>query len=540
MVKLFSILNIKYGTGLIISVFLSLMSGIFSILMVYSIVPFLSILTNQRHEINAYYLDVISFVSEFFGIQEMLASGVVCLSLIVVSNALNVSRTIVIANFTIFKIRDLSSALAGAIFSSKLDVVEQFDPVSIKNLVTNETHQFVLHYLWPLAEMVTSLITIMAIVILVGVLYPFEALTLFSLIGISYLAVLWSARGLVTKASVERFKSNESKLQYFQYLQDNYSYLHVSGAAKDAVKIFDGKMQVLAASQRNIQVVTDIPQYFLHAFAFGGMVLFTIFYIVSNDVSIEKVIPMFGLFAFAGQRALPEAQKAYRSFTLLRVGQEILLKMSSFVSKLGQVDEKISIPLGDITSVSISRGETEIEYDGLKIEKGLNFIIGSSGSGKSTLGQFFAGLRPGRIGSAEFVSTSAVYLENANTAYMPQTNWVISGSIADNLRFGNSDELPDESLVGVLKQVELQYDLDYIVQESGLNLSGGQINRLCLARTLLAGSETIILDEPFSAIDQNMEKRILQRLDAMKDKIVIIITHSISFKDRPLICLKSL
>ena len=167
-------------------------------------------------------------------------------------------------------------------------------------------------------------------------------------------------------------------------------------------------------------------------------------------------------------------------------------------------------------------------------------IVGETGAGKTTLLRVIMALtkpaegrvtlytEPSSQGAGEEVMTSP--LTRCNIIYVPQGNTMLSGTIRDNLLFGDSSAT-DEEMYAVLDKVcaefvhDLPQGLDTVVSENGGGLSEGQAQRICIARALLRHCSLLILDEATSALDPQTEQRLLQNILADHAHTVIFITH---------------
>ena len=165
-------------------------------------------------------------------------------------------------------------------------------------------------------------------------------------------------------------------------------------------------------------------------------------------------------------------------------------------------------------------------------------VIGGTGSGKSTLAKLllrFHDVTEGRIllGSQDIRSLSQENLRN-RIAYVPQKAWLFSGTIAENLRYGNA-EASDEDLRHALMvaQSEFVFDLpkglDAPVAQGGTNFSGGQKQRLSIARALAKKADLFVFDDSFSALDFKTDAALRRALAAKtKDAAVLIIAQRVS------------
>ena len=163
-------------------------------------------------------------------------------------------------------------------------------------------------------------------------------------------------------------------------------------------------------------------------------------------------------------------------------------------------------------------------------------LAGPSGAGKTTLADLALGLlRPQRGGLK--IDGTPVSEENLTnwrraTAYLPQDNVLFSDTIRANLLWIAPDA-KDELIWEALEQAsaadfvqQLPDGLDTIVGERGAQISGGERQRIALARALLAKPSLLVLDEPTSALDEENETAIRNALIQLKPRLtILIITH---------------
>ncbi len=191
------------------------------------------------------------------------------------------------------------------------------------------------------------------------------------------------------------------------------------------------------------------------------------------------------------------------------------------------------IEFKDVT-FSYGDGDSELENISFKIKRGSFVgIIGTTGSGKSTLLSL--------IMRYYDTAKGAVFVDGAdvkdypfsqlrgNIGAAPQKAVLFSGTVRDNLLWQNPNA-SDEEIFKALKTAQADFidDLDKHVSQGGLNFSGGQRQRLCIARAIVGFPELVILDDSFSALDFATEKALRSELLKNKDTTYIVVTQRCS------------
>lgn len=188
----------------------------------------------------------------------------------------------------------------------------------------------------------------------------------------------------------------------------------------------------------------------------------------------------------------------------------------------------------DNTSLSINKGDFVA-------------IMGISGIGKSTLLKLLLGVFNVNSGSIYLNTDNSKIFIDKNTrklfSYVPQGNMLISGTIKDNITFINpgatDDEIAKAIEISCAKQFidELPLGIETVIGEKGMGLSEGQVQRLAIARSLLANSPVLLLDEATSALDEQTEKQFLTNLKTLDNITCLIVSHKKAALD---ICNKSI
>ena len=176
----------------------------------------------------------------------------------------------------------------------------------------------------------------------------------------------------------------------------------------------------------------------------------------------------------------------------------------------------------------------------LKIEEGKTIgIVGKVGSGKTSILDLICRIYDPSSGDIFIGDKNLKSLElnelRKNISYVTQNNFLFSESIQKNIEFGNPNATKDEvKQAAILAEIDseiLKFKKGYetILGERGVTLSGGQVQRLSIARSFIKDSEIYLFDDCFSSLDSDTEDRIIRNLNNnFKDKTLLIVSHRVS------------
>lgn len=167
-------------------------------------------------------------------------------------------------------------------------------------------------------------------------------------------------------------------------------------------------------------------------------------------------------------------------------------------------------------------------------------IIGESGSGKSTIAKLIDNFHIDYEGEIMIDNTSIKeipkdILRNL-ISFVTQQNFIFGATIRENLTIGLKKQISDEEILNACRIVcaydfidSLPQKLDTQLHNGGSNLSGGQLQRIALARAIIKDSDILLLDEATSSLDASTEKMILENIETkLSDKTIILITHKLN------------
>ncbi len=298
-----------------------------------------------------------------------------------------------------------------------------------------------------------------------------------------------------------------------------------------------------------------IPRYLIEGIAISlfGLVALSLSFANGFD---EKNILILGTFALGAQRLLPSIHRVYTSwssisaniFAIESVLELLFLKNRNINFKdknkkyKFEFHEKI-----ELKSVYFSYLKNDIyalKNINLLIPKAKRIaILGRNGSGKSTLSDILLGLLKPSKGElkidSKIIDFSKIEINEWRSivAHVPQSIYIADSSFIENIAIGIPSELINKQrVIEAAKKAKLhdfilsrRFGYDEILGEEGVKLSGGQRQKIAIARAFYKNSKVIIFDEATSAIDKNAEDSLMSSLSLIsKDITIIMITHKLN------------
>ncbi len=420
------------------------------------------------------------------------------------------------------------------------------------NLVRNindEVGTFIRRLLVPLALMISEILTIIfitSVLIIVNFYASITALIFGFLFG---LIIIFFTKKKIKIWGIERQLFSGKKYKNLYESFNSIIDIKLKNLEKFFLEIFKKNNSKNIKADRNVDLLNLMPRFLLEFF---GIFIFCVIFLILFELSykVENILPILALYAAAAFRLLPSINRVlvyYNSFlygykAFEKIDEEFNFKYKKFnldihSNKSDKIIETFdSISLQDVTFSYKER--TILKNINLKIVCGEYLgITGSSGSGKSTLILLIAGLlKPssGTIRIDNFNYWEQTISLNKIFGYVPQKTTLIDDTIRKNIAFGQSEEeINDNKIDYVVNFCQLkdfvnnsEQKLNTIIGDDGLKISGGQRQRLALARALYFDPKILILDEATSALDELTENKILDIVYRLKGKITLIfISH---------------
>ena len=275
---------------------------------------------------------------------------------------------------------------------------------------------------------------------------------------------------------------------------------------------------------------------------------------VYRGVDMAYFIPTISVFAMAAFRIMPSASRVVNSLNTLTYYKAAVDAVYHTFKRLKEPDKtEILVETGNVTRIE---GNIELRNVYFKYPEGNKYIlngadllikkntsvafIGPSGEGKTTLIDTILGILP--IESGNILIGQSDLKDNVrgwqkNIGYIPQNIYLTNSTIRENIAFGiNPEDIDEEAVNRAVKNAQLEQlitelpnGLDTEIGERGIRLSGGQRQRIGIARALYTNPDVLVLDEATSALDNETEAAIMDAINALQgNKTILIIAHRLS------------
>lgn len=390
---------------------------------------------------------------------------------------------------------------------------------------------------------VNGYINLLAIVIILLIVCPMAALT--SLVG----AIL-SALALNGISKKSRKNAPAKQISQERITDASLEYIHglpiVKSFGQEGASIEEWKTACEKHKNINLKIMHGfVPNNCLHLLALKIasvlLILISGIFTIQGNLTIS-IFLLIAMFAFMIFGAVENMNDSVHMLGLIDTSMDKLenIENAEFIDESGR-DFSIASYNIDFTDVSFGYGEIEVLYNlSFQIPQNTTTaIVGPSGSGKSTICNLITRFYDVNSGSVkigghdvrEFTCDSL--LKNISMVF--QNVYLFNDTIRNNIKFGKSDATEDEIIEAAKKAcchdfiMALPEGYDTMIGEGGSSLSGGEKQRISIARAILKNAPIILLDEATASIDPENEHLIQQAIsELIQGKTIVTIAHRLA------------
>jgi ATP-binding cassette subfamily C protein len=541
--KIFSILDYSHKKKFLFLFLLILLISIFEVMSIGMVLPLVSFLIDESN--------ILKFKNLFqlynFNNNEIIILTILTISLIFITKFILTIFFQIEQNKIIFQ---LMHNLLKKIYIKYLNQPYSFFlNKNTSHLISNLSTQVpdvIFNFIMPMMLLISEIL-ILALILIFLVVVDYKAILIAFIVGFISFLFLRIVNNQIKSLGQVRVFNEKKKLQNIQQ-----SLL----AIKETI-LFDRQNYFVSKFNKFSSVTTktlskyfsflELPKIFLELIGFIFLIALILFFYYLGYASSE-ILPLIVIFSLGAYKILPAANRIINSIQRMRFTTGAIDSVYYEIrnNKNGIIEiknEKIK-PLQFNNFINIKNiffryhGSTKFIFKNfnLKIKKGeILGVYGKSGSGKTTLVNILLGLLEpsnGKVLIDNIDMKGKAKNWQKNIGYVPQIIHLLDSSIKENITLG----FIDKNNITIKKSIKLSQLETFVknlknkertnIGEDGVKISGGQRQRLGIARAIYRNPEVLVLDEPTSSLDNQTEEEFIKTILSMKrKKTIIIVSH---------------
>jgi len=468
--------------------------------------------------------------------------------ILILSLRLLISKLII--TFNLKKMFSISREISNYLITSALTTRREYLPTAktaYLTLVTHECRILTYHCLIPILMIFAEGLLVCLVILLFLIKYPISFL---SAAGVILAFWLLFGRSLIRKIASNgdlREAAQREKIRFTADVINHKLEINVlNGSSFFIERLSSASLKVDTNEIANLSRI-NVFRVYLEG---GAILLLALVVAFSSAITLEvrdlAIIVGAGLVAL---RLIPSVSR------IISASQEFIFGIASLTALHDQIlshesqrfveryNAKPRVLNGDADPISINVSNVALRYGEVEVFKNVSFslksgdhlgLIGSSGSGKSSLLKIILGALAPSAGEVTFNNSEApTSITNVNFGYVPQEPIILPGSVRENICFGRPISEESPSIISVLRAVGLDELVmsfpekdSTLIGDGNLQLSGGQSQRIAIARAIWGRPEVLMLDEITSALDETNERIVMQGIQSfLSNTIIISISH---------------
>ena len=500
-------------------------------------------------------LEIIPIFSDLtFNLQVILLS-IMALFFLIGRSVLSIVITKKVFIFFSNKSSEITTELLSSIFTKPVNFINRSNTSEYVYLLTRGTESLTMNVLATSTILIADVSILVAIFVGLLVLDPILALSSSIIFGVLVLIL-----GKYLQSSVSRLGAHaaDAIIKSDSYIRESilsYREIIVRNRENFYLARINRIRSAYSTTTAKIEILPFISKYVIESVIIVGSMLVAFLELLLYDAN--KAITMLAIFLAAGSRVAPSILRAQQSLLLIKTGLAKSTSTLEALTSLALEDDSTSsdsslsrntsnftagVEISNLSFAYSNSSAKNIKNFSVTITPGTKIaIIGASGSGKSTLIDLLLGLLEPESGSIKisgFSPRQAISNYPGAIAYVPQEIYLHEGTIRENIALGFEPETVDDELIWKALQTaqassfvsHLPSGLNELIGENGNNFSGGERQRLGIARALYTNPKLLLLDEATSALDEVTQSLISNALKTFQksETTLIVSAHRLS------------
>ena len=547
--KVLFILPKGQTTSFLIIIFLMLLNTIFELLGIGLIIPFLSLFFEDT---NSKFVESLAFINHFSNENKILFILFLLLIVFIFKNIFLLFFHKKKINFS----QDLAALMANKLYvkyikKNYIYFTNKNSSELIRN-ITGEANLFALGIVFSLIGLMTETIIFISILSFLFI-YNFQASLIVTLIILSFgfLIIFFQQKKLKSWGKVRMLHSN-AIIKLIQETIGNIREIILYNNYNFLIKkfTFHTKENAIAGKKKDFYFV--LPRPILEV-VIVMMMIFLVYVFIQNNQSTSEIFIIIGVFSFASIKLIPSTINILRSLQGLKYNAPSMEKLYEELSNNSDEYQSITnsnlnnkfkfeeLELKDVCFIYPEKTKMTLTNINLKIVAGEKIgFLGETGSGKTTLINLISGFfnsNSGEIFINKQLLEKQVKEWQNSIGYVSQNIYLADESFSFNISFKNPEEEKNIKrinhlidILGLKNFIDTQPEgLETKVGEKGIKISGGQLQRIGIARALYSFPDILILDEATNALDLDTQDNVLNNVfKEMTNKTILSISHDVN------------
>jgi len=540
-----SLFNKPQKTKLAVLILLSFVASCAEILNLAIILPiinsFLDINNSLSHEIINNFLN-------FFNLQInnlLLFLIFIFISFLIIKACLLIFVSWKTTNFVFNFIKELSNKLFLRYLTSDYRYISKKNSSELsRNLIPelDELNLNLTSFMFVILE-IFILLGVMAFLLIVN---PIATLILSSsalIFGLIYFQLIKTVMG---NLGLQRQFAREKQMRFMYEGLSSIKEINIFGRKNFFIDRFKDQNKFLAYISTKFVFLSQLPRVIFEIFVIF-LIAIIFLYLLNTGQSNDEITKFIALLFAASLRILPSIYKIFTCLQNIKYTNPSVKVIYNDLNKILLKSEKNerndSITINKSIDLLITQfkhndnEEFSLKDISIKIPKNKKIgLIGKSGSGKSTILNILTGLIKSEkikiLVDSKSINNNLINWKKL-VGLIPQNIFILNDTIKNNILFGIDPNLvKDEKIFEIIRISNLlpltyrfKLGIDHNLNEKGTNLSGGEIQRIGIARALLHDPKILLFDEATSALDTFTENEILKEINNLEDKTIFSISH---------------